>query len=357
VDIDEFCNLYGSNPRPIDAVAADWNIAEIDRMLARLDQDFIGDATVIGDAIHGDGIRDQIPPQLGEAFRSLMKVKANSYHEMRQILAERMRDSDGEYLSFRDPRVIGFVNKLKGQIGENEFQRHVGSAARLASSGSQEGWDVVVTQSDGAHEYVQVKLYTNPNDVLRQMREVHEKLANALIDGVDGETVEQISFAIPENIADEVKQRVIDRFPELIDIKLRTVPLAASTAADLVEQGLNNVGPGALEHLFDELLGGTLAAGSLHAIANGYLWYQGAKNFSDAYEDMITNTSLSMVGLGFGLLAETLMSAVPISAVIAIGGRAVISRAARSRWSFADFLEESIQASENQVLGLQLLAQ
>jgi hypothetical protein len=356
MNIDEFCTRFGSHVRPIDAVAEEWNIAEIDRMLARLDHDFIGDATIVGDAIHGDGIRDQIPRQLGDAFRGLMKEKANSYREMRQILSERVRDSDGEILSFRDPRVIGFVNKLKGQIGENEFQRHVGSAARLASSGSQEGWDVVVTQSDRAHEYVQVKLYSNPNDVVRKMHEVHEKLSNGLIDGVDGETVEQISFAVPENIAGEVRQRIADKFPELIDMKLRTVPIAASAAADLVEQGLNNVGPGALEHLFDELLGGSVTAGSLHAIVNGFLWYRGAKDFSDACEDMIANTSLSAVGIGLGLLAETLTSAVPISAVIAIGGRAVLSRAARSRWNFADFLEESIRSSEVQVLELQRLA-
>lgn len=353
--IDEFCVQFGNDASSIDVIAQRWSVAEVDRLLARLDQDFIGHATIVGDALHGDGIPDQIPRQLAEAFSALMKEKADTYRQMRQILAERIRDGDGDLLSFQNPRVVGFVNKLKGQIGENEFQKHAGVAARLASSGSQEGWDVVVSHAEGEHEYVQVKIYTNPGKVVQQIQKVQEKLDQGLIEGVDGETVEHISFAVPENIADEIRQRIADSFPELIDVKLRTIPLAASAAADLVEQGLNNVGPGELEHLFDELLGGAVTAGSLHAIVNGFLWYQGAKDFSEAFADTFANSSLSAAGIGLGLLAETLTSAVPVAAVVALGGRVVLSRFARSRWNFADYLEESIRDSESQVMELQRL--
>ena len=286
-----------------------------------------------------------------------MNEKADNYGEMRKILAKHIRDSDGTFLSLDDRRPLGFISKLKGQIGENEFRRHAGAAAQLAKSGSQEAWDVVITQPDGGHEYVQVKLYTNPNKVIAHMQEVHEKVAAGLIEGVDGETVEHINFAIPENIANEVQQRVADRFPELADIKLHTIPLSAKTAAGFVEEGLNNVGPEQLEHLFNELLGGLLVAGSLHALVNGFLWYKGAKEFSTAFEDVIANTALSAAGIGIGLLAETLTSAVPAAAVVAIGGRAVLSRFARSRWNFADFLEESIASSEFQLAALVNLEQ
>jgi hypothetical protein len=51
-------------------------------------------------------------------------------------------------------------------------------------------------------------------------------------------------------------------------------------------------------------------------------------------------------------MAETLTSTVPVADVFAIGGGAVISRFARSRWTFADFPEDSIESSEAQVSAL-----
>lgn len=350
--IDEFCSSYGQNVRPIDEVFQQWTVCEIDRLLEKLDHDFVGETVVIGDALHGDGIRDQIPKELHDAFVGLMKEKADTYNKMRKILAENITDENGQFISLDDRRAINFISKLKGQIGENEFRKHAGVAAQLAKSGSQEAWDVVITQPDGAHEYVQVKLYANPNQVIAHMHEVHEKVASGLIEGVGGETVEHINFAIPENIANEVHQRIADNFPELADIKLHTIPLSAKAAAGFVEEGLNNVGPEQLEHLFDELLGGLLIAGSLHALVNGFLWYKGAKEVSTAFEDTIANTALSAAGIGIGLLAETLTSTVPVAAIVAIGGRAVFSRFARSRWDFADFLEASIETSEIRVAAL-----
>ncbi|MDB5344738.1 MAG: hypothetical protein JWP89_3115 [Schlesneria sp.] len=351
--IDEFCTTFGEGVKSIDAVNQEWHIAEIDRMLGKLHTDAIGTGVMVGDALHGDGFRDQIPSELRDAFRALMHKKADSYNEMRQILADKIRDGDGDFLSFRDRRVQGFVSKLKGQIGENLFKEHAGAAAQLAESGCQEGWDVVVAQRDGLHEYVQVKLYANADNVIRKMREVHEKVSNGLIEGVNGETIERIDFAIPENIADAVKERIANQFPELIDIKIHTVGISATAAADIVHEGLNNVGPEALEHLFDELLGGTMTAGALHALANGFLWYKGAKDFSDAFADTMASTALSTSGICLGLLASTLTNSTPISFAIGIGGRTILSRFARSRWSFADFLEESIETSRAQLTALQ----
>lgn len=353
--IDEFCTRFGGNVRSIDAVAQEWHVIEIDRMLATLEADSVDSAVIVGDALHGDGIRDQIPAELRDAFRELMGKDADTYNKMRQILADKARDDTGEFLSFRDRRVIGWVSKIKGQIGENIFQRNAGASAELATSKIQEGWDVMVAQPDGSHEYIQVKLYQSPADVIRAMHKVHDKLDNGQISGVGGEIVERISFAVPENIAAEVKARIADKSPELMEIKLHTVPITATAAGEIVEEGLSNVGPEALEHLFDELLGGTLAAGALHALANGFLWYKGAKDFSNAYVDTVANTSLSAAGVGIALLAETLTNSTPLSAVVAFSGRAMLSRFARSRWNFADFLEESIGATESQVAALQRL--
>ena len=354
MNIDEFCSRFGSDARTIDAVASQWHFVEMDRMLRNLDDDAIGTAVIMGDALHGDGLRDQIPRELKDAFTCLMKENAESYQDMRRILSDRIRDGDGGFLSFDDPRVQGFVSKLKGQIGENAFQRHAGAAAHLAQSGSQEGWDIAINHPDGSHEYVQVKLYASPSAVVGKMREVQEKLANGLIEGWDGETVERIDFAVPENIADHVRQ-LSERYPELSGMEIRTIPISTDTAADFVKEGLGNVGPEQLGHFFDELLFGAVAAGSMHALVNGFLWYKGAKDFSDAFADAAANTSLSAAGIGIGLLAESLLNAVAFASVVGIGGRLLLSRFARSRWSFADFLEQSIASSEGQIAALQEL--
>jgi hypothetical protein len=306
-----------------------------------------------GDALHGDGFRDQISPTLRDAFRELMNEKADTYNKMREILADKIRGGDGEFLSLHDRRVQGFVSKLKGQIGENLFKRHAGSAARLADSGCQEGWDVVIDQRDSVHEYVQVKLYASPNNVIRKMLEVHEKVQGGLIQGVDGEIVEQINFAIPEDIAAEVREQISNRFPELLEIKIHTIKMTAGAAADFVHEGLNNVGPEAIEHLFGELLGGTVVAAALHGLVNGFLLYKGSKDFTEAYADTIASTSLSAAGIGIGILASTLTNSTPLSMAIGATSRTVISRFAKSRWKFADFLEDSIEASQQQVVELE----
>jgi hypothetical protein len=172
---------------------------------------------------------------------------------------------------FDDDRVRGFISKLKGQIGENIFQRHVGSAAELAPSGSQEAWDVAVQQADGAYEYVQVKLYGNPHKVVALMCEVQDKVARELIKGRAGDTVHAIDFAVPADIAEKLN-RLKERYPELHSMRVISIPIDAHAAADIVKEGMSNVGPEQLSHFFHELLSGAVTAGSLHAIVNGFLW-------------------------------------------------------------------------------------
>ena len=241
-----------------------------------------------------------------------------------------------------DPHVLGFVNKLKGQIGENNFQRAVGSAAQLATDGSQEGWDIAVAQPDGTHEYVQVKLYASPSAVVQKMREVHAKLENGLIKGCNGEPVDRIDFAVPADIAERV-HTIAAKYPELEGMDLHTIPINASAAAEFVQEGLANVGPEQLSHLFDELLHGAVIGASLHAVANGFLLYKGSKEFSNAFADFAASTSLTVAGIGIGLIAESMLDAAICSNAVTIGGRMFLSRFARARWGFADFLEESIR--------------
>lgn len=201
MQIDEFCARYGENPRKIADILREWQLTELDTLLRTLDDQhdqLIGSAVIAGDALYGDGILDQIPQDLRDAFTNLMGEKADTYKKMRHILRSKIQSTSGGYLPFDDDHVRGFISKLQGQVGENIFQRHVGSAAELAESGSQEAWDVVVKHADGVNEYVQVKLYGDPQKVVHHMIEVQEKVANGLIEGCNHETVQQIDFAVTQ---------------------------------------------------------------------------------------------------------------------------------------------------------------
>jgi len=363
MNIEEFCTRFGGNARSIKQVMQQWQVDELDTLLRTLrnqhDQ-LVGAAVIAGDAMHGDGLRDQIPDGLRDAFDELMHEKADTYSEMRAILLKRIGGEENEFFSFDDRRVIGFISKLKGQIGENMFQREVGSRAHLADLQNQQWWDIWVDKGDGASEYVQVKMRMNPSDIVEEMLKVQRDVGNGVVTGLHGETVHQVKFAVPYDIADRVHylSEQHDGLPSMLHET--TIPISSSEAADIVKAGLGNVGPAELGHFFDELMGGAFAAGSLHALVNGFLWYRGAKEFSDAIASATASTAITGTGVFTGLVAESLLdivlrsgAAVALSGSIGISSRILLGRLARSRWSFAEYLEKSITVTNVQIAALQ----
>jgi hypothetical protein len=344
MNIDQFVTQFSGESKGIDDVLRQWQFDELDELVGTLQSQhdqFVGAAVIVGDAVYGGTLLDQISPELQQAFVNLMGKRADTYSAMRKILLDHSCHGDGAFRAFDDPHVVGFVNKIKGQIGENLFQHHVGSAAILAESGSQEAWDVAVKQADGLHHYVQVKLYADPHKVVRHMVKVHQRVLDGGLAGVDQETVSHVYFAVPENIKDDV-QRLVAGHDGLSDMLYdKTIPISAHDAAGLVSEGISNVGPDQLSHFFYELLGGAVAAGSLHTVVNGFLWYKGSKDFSAAFADAMASTAISTSGIAMGLIAETLCNSVIFSGAVGVGGRFFLGRMAKSRWSFAEFLEAS----------------
>lgn len=369
MDIHEFVGRYGDAPRPMRAVMADWQVAELRQLLdtareslspsteveSAIDStisDRGADAVVVGDLMRGGTLLDQIPKDLRNAFVALMGDDPRDYQLMRQRLLDHLVDQNGDYMPFDDPRVVGFVNKMKGQIGENLFQKHVGTAARLAASGSQEGWDVAIRQADGTHEYVQVKLYQSPSGVVRHMKDVQQKMLEGKLTGIGDEQVRQVFFAVPEDIHGDVV-RLAERHPGLADMVYdKTIPINSSDAAQAVNEGLMNVGPNQLMHFFGQLLTGAVIAGSLHGAVNGFLWYKGSKDFAAAVADTAADTAVSTVGIGVALLAEKAFDAALMAGGVGMVARTLLKRAARSRWKFADFLVESVADTQKHLASL-----
>ncbi len=358
MNIKNFCALYGGGNRKINDVLRQWRVSELERLLRTLrnqhDQ-LIGSAVILGDAVHGGTLLDQIPGDLRDALVGLMGEKADTDGEICEYLLDHIQAPDGGFLPLDDGHVVGLINWIKGRIGENQFKHLVGDAATLADSPVQEGWDVSIRQADGLHEYVQVKLYDDAHGVLEHMLDVQQKVAaGAIIKGVDKVTpVQHIFFAVPEDIKDDV-QRLAEQHPGLPSMIYDTsIPIDAHSAANIVTEGMNNVGPDQLEHFFGEMFHGAVAAGSLHSIANGFLWYKGSKVLSAALADAAASTAISTTGIGMGLAVETLFDAVVFSSAVGIGTRLLLGRMARSRWSFAEFLDKSIAQVEVRIAALE----
>lgn len=366
--VDDFCLLHPGGVRGIQSVVQDWHIAEIHHLIdaacksgqpshakpsiGEALQSVAGDAVIAGDALRGGSLLDEIPKAVQDAFANLMGEKAETVSDMRRILLSHLQATDGGFRSFEDRGVMGFISKLKAQIGENLFCDHVGSTARLAASGSQEGWDVAVQQADGAYDYVQVKLYGSASGVVRHMLDVRQKTFDGRLAGVDGETVSKVFFAVPDDIRPDVL-RLAGRHEGLTDMVYeKGIPISAKDASGLVTEGMASVGPERLTHFFNELLCGAVAAGALHAAVNGFLMYKESKELSAAVADTITDTLVSTAGIGIGLLAESLIHSALMSSAVGISTRFFIGRVTRARWNFADFLQNSLAETENLIAKL-----
>lgn len=303
--VDEFCNAHGTGEiNKIDAVVEQWvHERDVDEFL----ETPVGSGVVLGDLICGDGLQDSISPELYEGFSELMKDKAASYTAVRQILLEKLGHGDAS--------VRGLISKIQGQIGENSFLEHVGPHARLAASGSQEGWDVAVTHPGEVTQYVQVKTYSNANGVMQHIRDVQEKLADGNI--FDGDTlVQRIDFAVPEDIVGEVQSKVAAAG---LDVDILTIPITSDEARQVVEEGVANVGPEALSGFFGELLGGTLTAAALHGAVNAFLVYKGAKDRSQFFSDTVYSTGITSGGLAAAFATEAMFQKLSASAAF-LGG-------------------------------------
>ena len=288
--IENFCRAYDAGTiRNTDEIIHQWvREKEVDDFLTTS----VTGGVLIGDLLCGDGLEDQISPDLLKACSDLMGEKAGSFNAVRQILLEKLEKGDAS--------VSGWISKIQGRIGENEFLHHVGPTAHLAESGSQEGWDIAIEHADKTTQWVQVKTYSDANGVMKHIREVQEKIAAGLIHDGD-QVVDKIDFSVPENIVDEVREKVQAAG---IDIDILTIPMTSAEAREVVSESVANVGPEALSHFLGELLGGTLTAAAIHGAVNGFLIYKGVKERSQFIEDTVYSTGISTGGLTAAFATE-----------------------------------------------------
>ena len=300
--IAEFYDRYSGGPtQSFETICDRWDKEE---ELGNLLQTAIGAGVVLGDLLVGDGLNDQISPELLDGFAELMGQKADSYDEVRSILLDKLQNGEKS--------VFGLVNKIKGQIGENQFLQGAqaeGLSARLAELGNQPSWDVAIDNADGTTRYIQVKMYSDVGDAVRHMQDVTQKLDEGVIISDGDRVVEAIDFAVPANIAEEVSARSAELG---IDMQVIPIDMTAAEAADVVQTGFDNVGPEALSNLFGELFGASVAVVALHGLVNAFLVYKGAKAADRFLADTVEQTAISTGAIAAGLSLELVLNQISL---------------------------------------------
>ena len=306
---------------------------EIDNLLGSS----IAGGITLGEVLASDDLSDQISEELYSGFKSLMGDKINSYEDVRDILIEKMEIGDRS--------VLGLVNKIKGQLGENAFiqEAHdLGISAKLAESGNQEAWDVAIDRG-GETQFVQVKLYSDPDNVIQHIEKVNEKIAERSL-MYEGAPIEHIDFAVPEDIFEEVQAKVIERG---LETDILSFKMSAAEGAEIVMDGFENISEEGLEELFEQLLGSVLPSTFvLHGLVNAFLVYKGAKEADEFLADTALQASISTMASGTGLALDALLhklswiGGVPIAILVtttSMASRAIIKRFV-NRNSYVDWL-------------------
>jgi len=339
VTIKEFYKKHKKESRPIKDIIRHW-------VLEKEVDDFLGahvlGGILISDLLIGDGMRDQIPERMREAFESLMGQKADSYSEVRALLIEKAEKGEAS--------LNGLINKIQGELGEIQFMDALGSTVHQALKKNQEGWDVWIDR-DGEKQFVQVKIHKDPGEVLDHIKSVNEKVEAGMITGEGEEIVQKIDFAVNDDIYDEVVARAKEAG---LSNEILRVGASRDEIRGILEEGASAVQDGPIDGFFGELFSGAASGLVLHTAINGFLVWKGAKEKNRAIEDTVESTLITSGGVAGGLATEAATVALfaeaeGAAAILAgpIGGALVIgaglgTRAILKRMASRKFLEESL---------------
>jgi|GEM_PF-1539307 len=330
MNADPFCSSFEATGRAvqrIEDVIAKWTKVK----KPRAPNDFLGHEILIGllvaDSYSGDGLLDQISPEVLTAFTARRGEHFDTYDEVRAYLEE--------ILARGDHSILGVTNMIKGQIGELVFRDQAGGHAYLASLTNQEAWDVAIPNAHGATEYIQVKIYESAGNAVKKMLEIQQKLdSKAITDGAS--TVEHINFAVNENIASAVRREAAQH-SQLAGMKVYAIPISDHDATQIVADSFDNVGTHAFEHFFGQILGASVSAVALHSLANAFLVYKGSKTIAVAVGETVTSSVTSSVGVAAAHVSTWVLQNISVPLVsghpiIAAAMTGLMARSIAKQW-------------------------
>ncbi len=294
MNIQAFMNKHTTKPQPIEKLVKKW-------VCEKRVTDFLNTSVMEGvlvvDLFCCEGLLDQLPSEVQDGFAELMQEKADTPLEIKRLIIERFEKSEES--------INGLINKIQGQIGENEFVKQMGSAAALADSGSQEGFDVVINAA-GGKKYFQVKIYDDANGVMSHIEKTQKKIDASEIT-YNNEAVTKIDFAVNSDIYEEVSNKVAEKG---FDVEILDIGTSREEIRSLLNEAVDNVARAKLDNFFEELFEGVVAVASIHAAVNGFLVWKKAKSWEMALSDTTFMSLSSASGIMAAITVETAVTEV-----------------------------------------------
>ncbi len=252
--------------------------------------------TTLGfDAATGDGLLDQIPPNMLAATADLMGDRADTYAEVREMLLDKWGQGGAHF--------DGWVNFVKGRIGEQTFIDQYGDGFKLALSKNQEAIDAWRVLSDGAAEAVQIKMYSNPDAVIDHMLKVQQKVADGL--PIEGHSISKLDFAVPRDIADAVKEKMA-AYPQLHGVEVLPVETTAADLAGIVREA-GEAAADPLANALDTMFVGTGLSLAIEAAINAVQVARGKKTSTAAANDMLVSVPVTATAVGAAKVSAALL--------------------------------------------------
>lgn len=337
MDIEEFYKKYNGQEKPIESVVKGWDDQEVDSIL----DDLAFGSAIFLDALNGDGVSDRISPELLDVLNQVYTDKdINTYGEARTLLKE--------FLEKDDDQVRGFISMVKGRIAENKFVEVTEGKVRLAQAANQKGWDASILRDDYI-QYIQVKAYSDPYDVIKKMKKVNKQVLQGELVGENGEVIDKVDFAIPHDLVEKVSI-LQENNEEIAHIELISLPITAKQAGDIVAEGLSNLGDGAIAHLFNELLSGLLLPTAIVASINAYHVINNQKKVHEGVVDSVGSMSLTGVGYTSALITEVVLENMldtmlsTVSFGVGVSTRIILKRAVKARLQSAISIQKQIDS-------------
>ena len=173
----------------------------------------------------------------------------------------------------------------------------------MAVSKSQEGIDATRGLGSDFVEAVQVKMYQNANDVIHHMRIVQQKVNGGLT--VQGETIDKLSFAVPYDIAEEVRSKAAHAGLSAIDVI--PVGVTSKTLAEVVREAGGKVAD-PLSHLAGDAFSTIGLMAAIDTLANTYMCVRGKKTFAEVARDMSIKTPIGALAIGTSKTSAVFLS-------------------------------------------------
>lgn len=294
-----------------------------------LETTIVGSYTLL-DALDGQIKDPRIAREVQETLKELSQGKF--------VNETAMQDYFKGMIERGDKSVNALVGKLKGTLGELEFKHHIGDdMVKLSESGSQKGWDLAINR-DGVEEYIQVKMYKDPNVVIHKIKEVQKQLVNDEILNDNGEIVNNINWAVSKDVFQSLKENGIEN---KFGITLYEVPMTSAEAAAPFLKDIDDLTPW---NTFFDQIGLPVTAAAISGMCNTFSCLFGEKTRKDALIDATKQTALAYVAVIGSHVGEAIALGIcpplaPVTAIAASMWTRSVVKGFSYRFSMADVIE------------------